>query len=96
MMGLADKTIANCKALVAATEARASEKEHTDLEKQSLYVAASLDRCRRCGDHTMSLIPAPPLSLLCVDCEETLRATDGGLMWFSEVVAQISNTEDSG
>lgn len=91
-MNLTDKTIANCTELVAATDARKSEKERTDLEMQSLYVAASLDRCRRCGDHTVSLVPAPPLSLLCTDCEIILRATDGA-MWFSEMVAQISSKE---
>lgn len=89
-MNLADKTIANCTELIAATEARESEKEHTNLEKQSLYVAASLDRCRRCGDHTVSLTPTPPLSLLCTDCEDTLKATDGP-MWFSDLVAQINS-----
>lgn len=91
-MNLADKTIANCREMIAAIDERKSEKAHTDLEKQSLYVAASLDRCRRCGDHTISLTPAPPLSLLCSDCEFTLKATDGP-MWFSELVAQISSKE---
>ena len=92
-MNLTDKTIANCKELVAAIEARESPKPRTDLEKQSLYVAASLDRCRRCGDHTVSLVPTPPLSLLCTDCEDTLKATDDP-MWFSEMISQISSKEN--
>jgi len=91
-MNLADKTIANCDKLIAAIDERKSGKEHTDLEKQSLYVAASLDRCRRCGDHTMSLVPTPPLSLLCAECEDILKATDKP-MWFSEMIAQISSKE---
>ena len=92
-MNLVDKTIANCEELVAATEARESPKPRTDLEKQSLYVAASLDRCRRCGDHTISLVPTPPLSLLCAQCEDILKATDDA-MWFSEMISQISRKED--
>ena len=94
-MKLADKTIANCEELIRAIDERKSEKEHTDLEKQSLYVAASLDRCRRCGDHTVSLVPTPPLSLLCVECEDILKATDKP-MWFSEMISQISNKGEDG
>jgi len=96
-MRLVDKTIANCKEVVEATEVRATSKERmagvtitdSDLEKQRMYVDASLARCRRCGDHTPTFLPTAPLSLICADCEATLRATDK-CMWFAQLVAKIS------
>ena len=90
-MSLANKTMMNCTEMLEAIGERKSDKVRTDLEMQSLYVAASLDRCRRCGDHTVSLVPTPPLSLLCTDCEDTLKKTDAGLLWFSDLVARIGN-----
>jgi hypothetical protein len=99
-MRLVDKTIANCKEVVEATESRATSKEKmagvtitdNDLEKQRLYVESSLARCRRCGDHTPTFLPTAPLALICADCEATLRATDK-CMWFAELISKISTKE---
>jgi hypothetical protein len=110
---LATKTIANHKEMVNAhtriqrrkAGSKSQEKrlkvqiaEPTEVEKQKDYVEASLDRCRRCGDHTYSILPTQPLSLLCGDCERTVKATDGGVMWFAQLVAAVeekTNGNDS-
>ena len=97
-MRLVDKTIANCKQVVEATEAYAKPQSKMnagvtitdgELEKQRLYVESSLARCRRCGDHTPSFLPTAPLSLICPPCEAKLRETDK-CMWFAQLIAQIS------
>jgi hypothetical protein len=59
-------------------------------ERQEAYVASSLHRCPRCGDHAPSILPSPPLSILCGSCWATLRATDGELMWFTDFVDQLT------
>ncbi len=100
-MRLVDKTIANCKEVVEATEARAKtqSKMHAgvtitdgELEKQRLYVESSLNRCRRCGDHTPTFLPTAPLALICADCETALKETDK-CMWFAELLSKISTKE---
>ena len=90
---LAEKTIANHREIVdAVTRIRLAEKsgdKRTEIEKQEDYVAANLDRCRRCGDGVHPILPTQPLSLLCGDCERSLKATEGGVMWFAELVAAV-------
>jgi len=100
-MRLVDKTIANCKEIVEANDAAAKPESlmvgltihDSELEKQRLYVDASLNRCRRCGDHTPTYLPTAPLSLICSDCEATLKKTDK-CMWFSELLSKISSTKE--
>ncbi len=97
-MRLVDKTIANCKEVVEATDENARLKRgvstitDSDLEKQRMYVDASLNRCRRCGDHTPTFLPTAPLALICAECETTLKATDN-VMWFAELLLKISTKE---
>ncbi len=94
---LASKTIANHKELVNAytriEQRKRDDRVHIgapdEAAKQKDYVEASLDRCKRCGDHTYSVFPSIPLSLLCGDCERTVKATDGGVMWFAQLVAAV-------
>ncbi len=100
-MRLVDKTIANCKEVVEATEAAAKPESKmlgltihdSELEKQRLYVDASLNRCRRCGDHTPTFLPTAPLALICSDCEATLKKTDK-CMWFAQLLSQIGSTKE--
>lgn len=101
---LAQKTIENHKTVVNAHARRAKYKsdEHRvhigapdELQKQHDHIEATLDRCRRCGDHTYAVLPCPPLSLLCGECEDTLKATDGKVMWFAQLVAAITKKEKS-
>lgn len=89
---LVSKTIENCKEMMEASQP--GQIATNEIEKQRLHVARSLDRCMRCGEHAPSILPAPPLSMLCNDCHRTLRATDGGAMWFRDMVAQISSKEN--
>jgi hypothetical protein len=96
-MRLVDKTIANCKEVVEATDVRAQSKFakknpaatliDSELEKQRIYVDSSLNRCRRCGDHTPTFLPTAPLALICADCENTLKNNDKA-MWFVELLAK--------
>ncbi len=90
---LANKTIANHQQLVnAVTRIKRAEMTgdtRTELEKQQDYVEANLDRCRRCGDGVFPILPTAPLSQLCGDCERSVKATDGGVMWFAQLVAEV-------
>ena len=98
---LAQRTIENHKTVVDAHARRAKYKSShrvhigapDELQKQRDHIDATLDRCRRCGDHTFAVLPCPPLSLLCGDCEDTLKTTDGKVMWFAQLVAAIANKE---
>lgn len=63
-----------------------------DLKRQSQYVAASLHRCRRCGDHTPFLLPSPPLVTLCGACEAALKGKED-VIWFADMVARIQHGE---
>lgn len=88
-MSLIDKTIKNMDELVQATKAQTEPFPQTELQKQQRYVASSLQRCRRCGDHTMSIVTTQPLTLLCGDCQAILRKHDEPLMWFSDMVIKL-------
>lgn len=100
-MRLVDKTIANCKEVVEAIEAGVKPQSKMtagvtitdgELEKQRLYVQSSLARCRRCGDHTPTFLPTAPLSIICSDCEATLKETDK-CMWFASLISKIATKE---
>lgn len=89
---LAEKTIANCKELVEASK---QPEPDDQVDKQRLYVARSLDRCKRCGDHVFPILPTPPLSLLCGSCETIAKSTDG-VMWFAQLLAEIDRKHKEG
>lgn len=86
---LVDKQIANCDEWIEGQRAMRTEPHMKAKEQQEAYVASSLDRCPRCGDHVPSVLPSLPLSNLCGSCWTSLKATDGGLMWFTDFVKQL-------
>lgn len=66
----------------------------SEVEKQKAYVNNSLERCRRCGDHTYLLVPAG-MSTLCDECESDLRVLEEESLkkrphWFYEMVRVAS------
>ena len=90
--GLVDKTIANMDELLNANKTLVSGPglpAHTEIEKQRLYIEASMSRCRRCGDFAPAFPVAGILLRLCSDCETHLQKRDG-VMWFAHMVAAIS------
>ena len=91
--GLAEKTIDNCQEVVEGHKALASPDTLTETEKQHAYVNAQLSRCRRCGAHTPTVLPSPPLSMVCPDCESTMRTGDAGVMWFVDLIARIDQQD---
>lgn len=64
----------------------------SETDKQEAYVNSSLERCRRCGDHTFLIMPAG-LSTICSACEVDLRALEDESLpkrpyWFYEMVVE--------
>jgi len=90
------RTVSNMKALIAATEAKKIDHlpgepfPRTEGEKQQLHVDASTDRCRRCGDYTPILVADTGPLVICRSCEAELKASDGGAMWFTDMLAKLS------
>jgi hypothetical protein len=67
----------------------------SETDKQMAYVNSSLERCRRCGDHTYLLVPAG-MSTLCNECESDLRVMENESLkatphWFYEMVRIASD-----
>lgn len=62
----------------------------SETDKQEAYVNSSLERCRRCGDHTFNMMPAG-LGTVCSECESDLRVLEDESLgqrphWFYEMV----------
>jgi rRNA maturation protein Nop10 len=90
---LVDKTIRNCDEVI---EGHRNLGLGNQREQQEAYVMASLDRCPRCGDPTATLLPAPPLSILCSPCFSILKSTDDGRYWFVDMVEKIRSKSAKG
>lgn len=90
----ANRTIANMNELIEGNKQMQEENILTkDLAKQEAYVKSSLDRCRRCGDHTHGLIaPDLPLQNICSKCESALKQREP-LIWFADMVDHIRDKE---
>ena len=91
-VSLADKTIENCQEVINGNKAKAEQHDMftTELEKQKAYTDASLHRCRRCGDPCPTILPSPPMALLCTKCETLMREHDHGVMWFVDLINEIA------
>ena len=64
--------------------------EPSELTKQRAYVAQSLERCARCGDHVAYLTPVG-MSTFCVHCTDWIHTLEQpGLKWFREMVYLIT------
>ena len=90
--GLVEKTIANMDELLNANKTLVSGPglpAHTEIEKQRLYIEASMSRCRRCGDFAPAFPVAGIMITICGDCEQHLKTRDGCL-WFVEMLSKVT------
>ncbi len=91
--GLADKTIANMEELRIANEKLQQTEDpawkYRELEKQKMHVAASMARCRRCGDFAPAFPVAGILIRICSACETHLKERDG-VMWFVDLLNAVA------
>ncbi len=87
---LVDKTIANHKTMIAAQKRMQSPPPfQTDLDRQHDYTEGSMNRCRRCGDSVVPVLPTQEMSLICSGCEDEMRERDAP-MWFVEVCSRAA------
>jgi hypothetical protein len=72
----------------------------SETERQEAYINSSLERCRRCGDHTFLMFPAG-LQTLCSECESDLRVLEDESLetrpfWFYEIVVKAQGGKKKG
>jgi hypothetical protein len=91
MSPLVDKIMKNMEELVEAH--KEPERHEPSAKAQQRYVAKQTDRCYRCGDSVVYLLPKG-MSTLCTKCQDYFRMLDenmnGEFMYFREMVAKIN------
>ena len=94
MSEIVDKIIANADAKFEAQ--KTITRQLTETEKQERYVAASGDRCARCGDLTYNLLPGG--AQFCSPCVGLFLKLDmedhgGEFWWYSKMLLQIKSRD---
>lgn len=91
MSEIVDKIIANADEMFDAQ--KTITRTLTETQKQERYVAASGDRCARCGDLTYNLLPGG--AQFCSPCVGLFRELDikdhgGEFWWYSKMLLEIA------
>ncbi len=98
------RTMENMDQLLEAIKFKATSEDlpfkPSDAELQEAYINSSLERCRRCGDHTFTIMPSG-LATLCSACEADLREMEEKALtkrpfWFYEMVQKASKKTAKG